>query len=542
MGLKTAVFVVDKILGTTVAEDGRDPKKRFPIGESDTAMMSIAIGLCVAFVIMTASALACDFSTEEIGIVRHIIGNPLSNMFVGSTHAEIHPLYHALLWYWMNLFRGSNEAFLRLPNMLLMLGTAYVAYTSAKRLFRAPGMAWILIGLILMSPVSVDNYVWAFGYALTVFLATLATAGALFAASGKRLTGVLFLTPSLILLQLVIPATITVGISLVLFLLLHFAVQRKLKLNLLYVLLVLFIVAAGFVGQKYAFGAFGPKKAVVEAVQSYGSNVGLWLLAVLAQVGTFIAISMVARRQKDLPPDDAEDRPAATNSMMRSLPALTVIAAVVGAVAIGVFAVKPMNCVALLVPISFGAIGWYSHRINRINKYFYVMMLVVFGNSLVVTRVSQYLTAKDMANGRYAKNLLQRYDARSQAASLAVETMVRSKVPKQCRIFVQPELFKQFSFYWRIMGGDLEQLESAEKNIDLVLEEDHYRYFPIFAVGHNVPLLRERLKRALGTIILQPMPSLPNIRIMQVIMPPPESDPLGDDGRPTTPIALESRP
>lgn len=98
---------------------------------------------------------------------------PFREVFIGSLRDVHPPLYFLVLHAFIKLF-GTSEVVLRLPSFLFGLGTVFLIYKIARRLFTR-GVAYIAVVFAALSPYLLQQSNEVRGYAMFAFLSTLST-------------------------------------------------------------------------------------------------------------------------------------------------------------------------------------------------------------------------------------------------------------------------------------------------------------------------------------------------------------------------------
>ncbi len=527
MGLKTVIHIVDKALGKQITEEQAPPPKLGPVADSPAFAQGAGLVAALVFLLVGLAHFQGDLWFDEwLTVLNYATAERLGEVFTSYKVANNHILFSALLWGWLRLFGQGNEAFLRLPCLLLALATLYLLYAHGRRLFGHAAAGLFVTLLMAFSPIYIGFYSQLRGYTLTIFLATLATIGGLNIITGKPRRGTVMFCLGAVLLPVVIPSNLMLNLSLLAFVNLVLARRGKWLAHLFYQIAW---VPSCLVGMGVYVPIWRKFEKVMQDTASWdsGSRVVLhWLLALAAHGGLFMAACYGLRRQKEVRQMPEEDRDRTTLDLRRQLPWLAGCCLVPLFLVAWIRAPFPRVFLCYLPPLTFAAMVFYSPRLVRVNKYLYLTIFFVLANFLVWTRLANHFMVRDLARGRYRQNLLQQYHARNRDISRTMAFLANeAPLPANAVIFVDFQLFVAARQYWRLHERDIGAVEclacpDTKKGFRLQREIEHYPYLPTLILAYSRRQAVRKFKQATGfEIRLEPLPSPTRLTIFRVVGP-----------------------
>ncbi len=514
----------------SVKQDKRP--KPTPIVDSPKLLKWAGIAAALVFVLIGLPYLQSDLWFDEcLTLLDYGYAPRLRYVFSTYNVANNHILYSALLWLWLCPLKASNEILLRLPCLVMALLTLYLLYVHGKRLFHHAAAGLFLMLVMAFSPVFLNFFYQMRGYSLSILLATLATAGALYLAIGDLRRGLALYGAGAVLLPMVIPSNLLLNFSLFCFVNVAFRQAGKWKQRRR---LLLVLGGLSVVGMLIYVPIFGKLLKVMRTTAGWESGwlaSGHWLLAALAHVGVFLLACGILYRNRNL--NHNHNPKSKIQNLKSKLPWLALCCAVPMLLALLLRAPFPRALLAYLPPLTFAAMWLYSPGLVKLNKRFYLLILVVLGNLLFWSRLGAFLTQRDLRRGTLRQNLLEQFYSRSRDVSQAARAMSRmEEMTPDTRILVDFHFFLSLRLYWQNLGMDLDQIECLNgegKKFALQLNPEQYQFLPKLIVAYNAAQAKAAYKRATGTeISLEPLPSPTRLIIFRVV------DPTGPEPFPET--------
>ncbi|OVE80729.1 hypothetical protein BVY04_05155 [bacterium M21] len=524
MGLKTAIEIVDKVLGTEVGEGiqkkAEKPAGKLILAESETFVKAVVIGIVIAFFILVSARFLSDLRASECRLLDLCAQLPLSQFLVNHSPDNPHFLYSALLWLWVYIFQGTTEAFYRLPNVVLGFLTLYLLYDCGKRIFgtRLVGMLLVLVGAF--SPVYLNFVYQQHGYALAILLAIIATAGAFRIVQDERGLGICLFACGTLLLPMVMAVGLIVNVALLLYLLMHFAQQKRLMMNGLFLgFLVLVAVAGGVIYLPFSHQALSVFTVLSDSRNHLADSIDM-LLSVAAHS---LPLALAIRVMNSVKNQEARKSEGAIDErVIGSLPFLFIACMVPGLLVAFTGILPFLDLVVLFGPLTFVALMGFRMTTLNENWRLLVMFFLVLVSFLLWTRGTKEMIAKSRTQGIHMNGMLCQTNSDSRDVSTtAAAVLYNPHLPPNSQIFVDTRYYPTWLRSWTRLGGKRDRIEElGAKKMTLRLEKEHYRYIPKFAVGYDGRRLAKQLSDTLGMpIALQPLQSPSVLGIYAVVIP-----------------------
>ena len=422
--------------------------------------------------------------------------------------ANNHMLYSALLWLWVHLTEQRTEVVMRLPGLMMALGSLYLLYRCGRGLFQDRVAGLLLLMVLAFSPVYVGFFWQLRGYSLSILLAIIATMGALHIVRGARRWGLGLLALGALPLPGVIPSNLLVNYSLVLFLLLHSLRERRLRSNVVLLVSLAAIAGAGVLVYAPVAGDFVMVLRNTSGWDAGSLAAGHWLLAAGAHCGLVTLGLWLAPRLTATPEPESDSDPA-TAKLLASLRLLLIVCLAVPVVVLLVRAPFPRVFLPFLGPLTFAALAGYRRNALKANGVILLLIVLVLGNYLAWTRVAGALERDSRRAGVFRQNLLQQYYAERRDVSFAANALHQSgQVPPDARVFIDWHYFDSFRTYWGTAGGERNQIEALGQARPPHQPAQRYAPdTPMFAAGYSTELLATQFESVMGgPVVLQPLP------------------------------------
>lgn len=461
----------------------------------------------VSFTVLTADRMRGDLWFDELITLFDFAAQPHpSDPFLRYPVANNHILFSFLLWIWLRVCEFSvREEILRLPCLLLAFGTLAACFYHSRRLYNTR-LAILVTVLLAASPVYQNAYYQLRGYGLSLFLAALATFGALYLARGEIKIGLWNYLPATLLLPGVIPTNGMLNLALLAFIYWEWLgrgewPQRR-RLGV--------ILAAGSIGGAAIYLPILPQFIDVSKTtygwHSAGAIYGNLLAASLVHCGAFVMVGVVGSWVESRHRVSSMPSTVLIGSSWWKLAVCCVIPVIVFA-----FAARPFPRVFLVffIPLTLIAAGMLAAAVMFSRVLLPILILAVVGNSAVASRLIAERTRGQLVAGESPQDLLCHYYAGNRDMSTVAGTLAHV-MPAQdaTRIFVDFHFYPTLRYYWSILGRDGKQVECLRggSRFPLQLAPEQYWGRPGIMVAYHTEAGAEAYHESVGRYpVLEPI-------------------------------------
>lgn len=512
--------------------------------------------LLLLLIVLGLDAITADIWFDEF-LTLHLFVLPqpgnISYVFTHYPIANNHILFSFLLRLWFGFFSSffSNDALrtaqwifsetaIRFPCLVLACASVAVVFQQGRRLFSRNAGTYLAL-LLLISPIFLNFTFQARGYALSFFLSTLATVGAMeLATGGNTRRGLGFFVPAAVLLPMVIPSNILTTLALFSFIALtypRFSRDSKFKKTISLILsgiaatigmgIYLPILPAFLrvMRQTDGWAAAGASASIRTAA---GLKVlGNWAWALAAQSGLFVIACLGLRRQPDIPTPPPDSAKTATHEppSPRSVLPLLLICCLIPIILVALLrAPFPRSFLGFLPPLVFASLIAYHDYLVILPKYRYLLTFFILCNGAVWNRMDPYLTERELFAGRMPQNLMLQYYARNHDWSLAARVLAKSpSLPPNLRIFVPFHFYLSFLHYWSLdMRRNPQQVECLGGGnsplYKLKHKKDFYSRVPQAVLAYSQKQAEQLYRQTVGgTFRLRPIQNLGRLTLYQIL-------------------------
>lgn len=371
----------------------------------------LIIACAVAFIALAFERLTADLWYDEIlTLADYVLGQrSVWDVFRVYPVANNHVLFSAALWVWVSLTQRIDEWLLRLPNLLIALGSiGVIGWWWRRWLGNWPAIVGAMA--MMFSEVFASFAFQLRGYGLSMLLGLLAVTAITELRSGRTTRGQIVGILSLLALPLVIPTNALLGIGVVLSGLVVIAGPLKRRVALLAPMTLALLV-----GSSYYLLIWEQFTKVVRQTEGWDSAshvIGHWTLALLMHLGALLipVIPAAVRRLR------GRRVPAPEGLRLGAMLLITISLPAMLFVMFSGSAPFPRTLLAWLGPWTIGVL-LMGRDDPMWRKVPWALAAVVLLNAVIWQTVAIARTSRALAAGTYPQNLIMQYYDRDRSIS-----------------------------------------------------------------------------------------------------------------------------